>query len=73
MAGVKKYKTKKEKKALMKHHSEYNTKFIKENYRRFEIKLKLEEEADIIAYLEGVANRNEYIKNLILKDIEENK
>ena len=73
MAGVKKYKTKKEKKAMRDKRNQYDAKYKKEHYKRFEIKVKIEEEADIIAHLEGITNRNEYIKNLIQKDIEENK
>lgn len=49
--------------------SEYITKYIKNNIRRFEIKLSKKTENDIIAHLQAQPNVNQYIKELIIKDI----
>ena len=48
--------------------SEYITKYIKQNVRRFEIKLSKKNDADLIEWLESQGNVNQYIKNLIIKD-----
>ena len=73
MAGVKKYKTKKQialaEAKRKKYKSEYNTAFIKEHYKRIEVKLKIEEDADIIEHLESIESVNAYIKELIRKDM----
>lgn len=72
MAGVVKYKTKKEKKLQRKRINAYNTKFVKETYKRFEVKCRLEDEIDIIEYLMAKENRTDYIKELIRRDMESN-
>lgn len=43
--------------------------FAKETYRAFSIRLKKVDDADAIAKLESVDNKNEYIASLIRKDI----
>lgn len=48
--------------------SEYITKYIKDNLRRFEIKLNKNTDADLIAWLNRQKPVNQYIKNLIEQD-----
>ena len=49
--------------------SGYVTKYIKNNIRRFELKLSKKNDAEIIKYLESKPNTNKYLKELILEDI----
>lgn len=48
------------------------TKYIKEHTTRYTIQCNNETDADIIEFLEGVENRNAYIKALIRKEIKKN-
>jgi len=48
--------------------SEYNTKYIKENKKRYEIKFNNKKEIDLINILDSKENYTQYIKNLIMKD-----
>lgn len=43
--------------------------FNKENYRAYSIRLKKATDSDVIAKLDSVANKNEYIATLIRADI----
>lgn len=49
--------------------SGYVTKYIKNNIRRFELKLSKKNDAEIIKHLESKPNTNKYLKELILEDI----
>ena len=55
------------KKDRMNYISNYN----KENYKMYQFRVK-KNNSDLIAKLDGVKNRNEYITNLILNDINPN-
>lgn len=55
----------------MPNNSKYITNYIKNNVRRFEIKLSKKTEKEIIIWLENKENINEYIKSLIIKDKKE--
>lgn len=48
-------------------------KWKKENTKQIKFNFNVHTEADIIAKLESVDNKIEYVRNLIRKDIEENK
>lgn len=48
--------------------SDYITKYIKTNIRRFEIKLSKKYDAELIDWLESKENITDYIKNLIIND-----
>ena len=47
--------------------SEYINQYKKDHYKRISLQLNVESDADIIAILDNVPNKNEYIKNLIRK------
>ena len=47
--------------------------YVAKTYKRVTIKLRKDRDMDIINHLESVKNINQYIKDLILKDIENNK
>ena len=47
--------------------------YVAKTYKRVTIKLRKDRDIDIINKLESVENINQYIKDLILKDIENNK
>lgn len=49
--------------------SGYITKYIKNNVRRFELKLSKKNDAELIEHLQKQPNTNKYLKELILKDI----
>ena len=51
----------------------YITGYIKNNIKRYELKLSKKNDSELIERLEKVPNRNSYIKNLILNDINQNK
>ena len=53
--------------------SAYKVKLIKESYKRFEIKIRLDDEADMIEHLLATGNVQAYIKGLIRADMEKNK
>mgnify|MGYP004733332417 FL=1 len=47
--------------------------YVAKTYKRVTIKLRKDRDLEIINHLENVKNINQYIKDLILKDIENNK
>lgn len=47
--------------------------YVAKTYKRVTIKLRKDRDMDIINHLESVENINQYIKDLITKDIENNK
>lgn len=47
------------------------SKYDKENTKRYVIKVMLRTESDIIQKLETITNKSGYIKNLIRQDIQE--
>ena len=53
--------------------SEAVIKHVKKFYRRFDFKVHIEKDADIVAYLESKENKQAYIKELIRRDMEESK
>ena len=48
--------------------SAYVISYIKNNVRRFEIKLSRKNDAELISWLESKENVNDYIKKLIAQD-----
>lgn len=48
----------------------YMTEYVKDTYKRMEIKFNKETEKKLIKYLEKQPNKNQYIKELIIKDME---
>lgn len=50
--------------------SEYKVRLIKESYKRYEIKVRLDTETDIIEYLASKPSVQAYLKELIRKDME---
>lgn len=54
-------------------HSKSVAKHIKNNYKRFEFKLHTERQQHIIDHLNKQENKQQYIINLILKDMLEQK
>lgn len=53
--------------------AEYDAKYKKENERQYIIHINKKTNADIIAKLDSVPNKQKYIFDLIRKDIEDNK
>lgn len=51
----------------------YITGYIKNNIKRYELKLSKKNDGELIKRLENVPNRNSYLKTLILNDINQNK
>lgn len=51
-------------------HAKRVVKHMKEHYRKFEIRLHTERQKDIIEYLEQKENKQQYITDLIRKDME---
>lgn len=49
------------------------TKYVKNTYKRFEIRVRQVEEINIIEHLSKQSSVNDYIKRLILNDIEAQK
>lgn len=47
--------------------------YVAKTYKRVTIKLRKDRDMDIINHLETIENINQYIKDLITKDIENNK
>lgn len=47
--------------------------YVAKTYKRVTIKLRKDRDLEIINHLESVENINQYIKDLITKDIENNK
>lgn len=52
-----------------KRESVYMTKLIKESYKRYEIKVRLDTEQDIIEHLASKPSVQAYIKELVRKDM----
>lgn len=58
----------------MKKESKFNQKqyiqnWVKENYKRYEVKVNKKTEADLMKWLDSKSNRQVYIKDLIKKDM----
>ena len=53
--------------------AEYDAKYKKENERQYILHVNKNTNADIIAKLDSVPNKQKYIFDLIKKDIEDNK
>ena len=51
----------------------YNEIYNKKNYKRYELKINVNTQKNIIDVLDSVKNRTAYICDLIEKDIEKNK
>lgn len=47
----------------------YQTDWIRNNVKRYEVRVNINKEADIIAYLNSISNVQSYIKQLIRDDI----
>lgn len=52
---------------------EYDNKFIKENYIQFAFRLRKSSDAEAIEKIKSVPNKSDYLRQLILKDIAEEK
>lgn len=52
--------------------NEYVNKYIKDNYKEYKLRVK-NSETEIIDKLSNVDNVNQYLKELIIKDIKENR
>lgn len=68
MQDLERYKDKERRKAYQ---SKYGVKYQKENYRKLTVLVSKNDNA-ILARLESVSNRSDYIRSLILQDIERN-
>lgn len=62
----------KREKERKKHKSEYTIAHTKNTYKRFEIRVRMDNEQDMIEHLESIESVNAYIKELIRKDMENN-
>ena len=49
---------------------EYNNAYNRQNYRSFSIRYNIEQESDIISWLESQKSLKKYISDLIMKDIQ---
>lgn len=49
----------------------YDIKYEKENVRRIPLHINRKTDADILAFLESMSNRQGYIKSLIRKDMKD--
>lgn len=52
---------------------EYDNKFIKENYIQFAFRLRKSSDEEAIEKIKSVPNKSDYLRQLILKDIAEEK
>ena len=52
--------------------TKYINDYIKNTYKRYTIKLRLDTDRNMIEYLDKQVNKNDYIKNLIQKDMDNN-
>ena len=50
--------------------SEATTKYVKTHLKRFEVRINVEKEADMIEYILSKGNTQQYLKDLIRKDME---
>lgn len=48
----------------------YMTSYIKDNYVRYEFKVNVKNESDLVEWLNKIENRQQYIKDLIRKDMQ---
>ena len=55
------------------HFRQYQTEYNKKRYRMFGIRMLNEADKDLIKWLESKDNLNEYLKNIIRKDMEKSK
>ena len=53
----------------VKYINEYN----KQNIKRYELKVNKKLEADLFEYMEKIPNKSEYLKTLVLNDMNKNK
>lgn len=58
---------------MKKERVEYVTNYIKNNIKRYELKLSKKNDVELIEKLSTVPNVNSYLKELIQKDIDTNK
>lgn len=68
MQDLERYKDKERRKAYQ---SKYGSQYQKENYKKFTVLVSKTDNA-ILARLDSVPNRSDYIRSLILEDIERN-
>ena len=47
----------------------YDTKYVRETYKRYEIRLRMVDDSAIIEFLDTKENKNDYIKSLIEDDM----
>ena len=52
--------------------NEAHTKYVKTHLKRFEFRLNNEKEADMIEYILSKGNTQQYLKDLIRRDMERN-
>lgn len=52
--------------------TKYINDYIKNTYKRYTLKLRLDTDRNMIEYLDKQLNKNDYIKNLIQKDMDNN-
>ena len=52
--------------------TKYINDYIKNTYKRYTLKLRLDTDRNMIEYLDKQVNKNDYIKNLIQKDMDNN-
>lgn len=50
--------------------SAYMVQYTKDTYKKYEVKFNKETEKKLIKYLEKQPNKNQYIKELIIEDME---
>lgn len=65
-----KKKLSKKEKEKLKAVYKYRANWVKESKRRFEIRVDVKKEQDIISWLESKENVNNYIKELLREDME---
>ena len=52
--------------------TKYINDYIKNTYKRYTLKLRLDADKKMIEHLDKQVNKNDYIKNLIQKDMDNN-
>lgn len=52
--------------------TKYINDYIKNTYKRYTLKLRLDTDKKMIEHLDKQVNKNDYIKNLIQKDMDKN-
>lgn len=48
---------------------EYDNQYIRENYRKYQIRFSYKNDEDVISKLDSVPNKIDYIRQLVLADI----